>query len=325
MSTFTVDRSITGPIRCRTGGLLETLSVNDSVLQGLASELPGALTALRDADGMLSALNHHAATTPLRPGSPASSRRRRRRTRPRRPHRRFGRRRRPGRRRPAGRHRRPVDLDRRPLRRPAAARLHRRSRPRPSRRRGRPRGTQPGTARRGVPPRSGRRGDRHRRRPRRADPRRRCWGPPGSTGSNAANRYSTTWCGSVTRRTDACASRPGRPTAHCRTATSRCRSRPAHQSWSVAATASGATRNCPTAPTGRSSAATPAAPPSLLTGSHDGSEMGAFCHDAAAIKDRSLLIKLQEYLPIGLSPVLIHLPNPDPDGEYTRGRPWPPM
>jgi hypothetical protein len=64
--------------------------------------------------------------------------------------------------------------------------------------------------------------------------------------------------------------------------------------------------------------------PSLLTGSHAGSEMGAFCRDAAAIKDRSLLIKLQEYLPIGLSPVLIHLPTPDPDGEYMRGRPWPP-
>ena len=43
-------------------------------------------------------------------------------------------------------------------------------------------------------------------------------------------------------------------------------------------------------------------PPSLLTGSHDGSEMGVFCRDNAAIKDRSLLIKLQEYLPIGLEP-----------------------
>jgi hypothetical protein len=66
-------------------------------------------------------------------------------------------------------------------------------------------------------------------------------------------------------------------------------------------------------------------PPSLLTGSHGGSEMGVFCRDNAAIKDRSLLIKLQEYLPIGLSPVLIHLPEADPEGELTRGRPWPPM
>ncbi len=53
-------------------------------------------------------------------------------------------------------------------------------------------------------------------------------------------------------------------------------------------------------------------PPSLLTGSHDGSEMGVFCRDAAAIKDRSLLIKLHEYLPIGLSSVLIHLPAAGP-------------
>ncbi len=64
--------------------------------------------------------------------------------------------------------------------------------------------------------------------------------------------------------------------------------------------------------------------PSLLTGSHGGSEMGVYCRDNAAIKDRSLLIKLQEYLPIGLSPVLIHLPEADPEGESTRGRPWPP-
>jgi hypothetical protein len=66
-------------------------------------------------------------------------------------------------------------------------------------------------------------------------------------------------------------------------------------------------------------------PPSLLHGSHDSSEMGAFCTALAAVKDRSLLIKLKEYLPIGLSPVLIHLPEADPEGELTRGRPWPPM
>jgi hypothetical protein len=70
--------------------------------------------------------------------------------------------------------------------------------------------------------------------------------------------------------------------------------------------------------------ATTGGPPSILTGSHDGSEMGAYCRDGAAIKDRSLLIKLQEYLPVGLSPVLLHLPAADPQGELTRGRPWPP-
>ena len=66
-------------------------------------------------------------------------------------------------------------------------------------------------------------------------------------------------------------------------------------------------------------------PPSLLTGSHDGSEMGVFCRDAAAVKDRSLEIKLQEFLPVGLSPVIVHLPEADPEGELTRGRPWPPI
>jgi hypothetical protein len=65
--------------------------------------------------------------------------------------------------------------------------------------------------------------------------------------------------------------------------------------------------------------------PSLLTGSEDGSEMGAYCREAASVKDRSLLIKLQEYLPVGLAPVLVHLPEADPEGELTRGRPWPPM
>lgn len=64
--------------------------------------------------------------------------------------------------------------------------------------------------------------------------------------------------------------------------------------------------------------------PSLLTGSEDGSEMGAYCREAASVKDRSLLIKLQEYLPVGLAPVLVHLPEADPEGELTRGRPWPP-
>jgi hypothetical protein len=53
--------------------------------------------------------------------------------------------------------------------------------------------------------------------------------------------------------------------------------------------------------------------------------MGVFCRDLASVKDRSLLIKAQEYLPVGIAPVLIHLPEADPVGELTRGRPWPPM
>lgn len=40
-------------------------------------------------------------------------------------------------------------------------------------------------------------------------------------------------------------------------------------------------------------------------GAANGSEMGAFYRDRNPIKERSLLIKYQEYLPIGLTPVLI--------------------
>jgi hypothetical protein len=71
-------------------------------------------------------------------------------------------------------------------------------------------------------------------------------------------------------------------------------------------------------------AATTGGVPSILTGSHVGSEMGVFCRDGAAVKDRSLQIKLREFLPVGLSAVLVHLPAADPDGERTRGMPWPP-
>jgi hypothetical protein len=66
-----------------------------------------------------------------------------------------------------------------------------------------------------------------------------------------------------------------------------------------------------------------AGPPSVRAGSHNGSEMGAFCRDAAAIKERSLLIKLKEYLPVGLTPVLVPMPPPDAEAETTRGKPWP--
>jgi hypothetical protein len=69
--------------------------------------------------------------------------------------------------------------------------------------------------------------------------------------------------------------------------------------------------------------ASTAGTPSIREGSHDGSEMGVFCRDAAAIKERSLLIKLDEYLPVGLTPVLIPQPPFDAVAETTRGRPWP--
>jgi hypothetical protein len=67
-----------------------------------------------------------------------------------------------------------------------------------------------------------------------------------------------------------------------------------------------------------------AGPPSIREGSHDGSEMGVGCREAAAVKERSLRIKLDEYMPVGLTPVLIPMPPPDADGETLRGGPWPP-
>jgi hypothetical protein len=45
---------------------------------------------------------------------------------------------------------------------------------------------------------------------------------------------------------------------------------------------------------------------SIRTGAQNGSEMGAFCTEMAAVKERRLLLKLEEYMPIGLLPVLVH-------------------
>lgn len=46
--------------------------------------------------------------------------------------------------------------------------------------------------------------------------------------------------------------------------------------------------------------------PAILEGAVDGSEMGAFSREKAAIKERSILIKYQEYLPLGLEPAIVH-------------------
>lgn len=43
----------------------------------------------------------------------------------------------------------------------------------------------------------------------------------------------------------------------------------------------------------------------IAEGAEDGSEMGAFWREQGAVKERSLLIKYQEYLPLGLEPVVI--------------------
>ena len=42
-------------------------------------------------------------------------------------------------------------------------------------------------------------------------------------------------------------------------------------------------------------------------GCRDGSEMGAFAGEKNAIKERSLLIKYEEFMPLGLSPVIIYV------------------
>ena len=45
----------------------------------------------------------------------------------------------------------------------------------------------------------------------------------------------------------------------------------------------------------------------ILTGAQNGSEMGAFSDQKNAIKERSLLIKYQEFMPLGLVPVIIYV------------------
>ncbi len=45
----------------------------------------------------------------------------------------------------------------------------------------------------------------------------------------------------------------------------------------------------------------------ISQGAVDGSEMGAFASQQNPIKERSLLLKYQEYMPLGLNPVLIHV------------------
>lgn len=49
-----------------------------------------------------------------------------------------------------------------------------------------------------------------------------------------------------------------------------------------------------------------AAPAAILAGAEDGSEMGAFSREQSGVKERGLLIKYREYMPVGLVPVVIH-------------------
>ena len=44
----------------------------------------------------------------------------------------------------------------------------------------------------------------------------------------------------------------------------------------------------------------------ISEGAEDGSEIGAFAREKNPIKERSLLIKYQEFMPVGLIPVVIY-------------------
>ncbi len=46
---------------------------------------------------------------------------------------------------------------------------------------------------------------------------------------------------------------------------------------------------------------------SISSGAENGSEMGAFCADLNPLREKGLLIKYGEYMPLGLTPVIIHV------------------
>ena len=45
----------------------------------------------------------------------------------------------------------------------------------------------------------------------------------------------------------------------------------------------------------------------ISAGRQTGSEMGAFSSQLATIKERGLLTKYAEYMPLGLTPVVVHV------------------
>jgi hypothetical protein len=46
---------------------------------------------------------------------------------------------------------------------------------------------------------------------------------------------------------------------------------------------------------------------SISSGAENGSEMGAFCADLNPVKEQGLLVKYGEYMPLGLAPVIVHV------------------
>jgi hypothetical protein len=63
----------------------------------------------------------------------------------------------------------------------------------------------------------------------------------------------------------------------------------------------------PTADLQRLPGGTPGGPPqnTISAGAADGSEMGAYARDKNPIRAQALLLKLQEYMPAGLAPVIV--------------------
>ena len=48
-------------------------------------------------------------------------------------------------------------------------------------------------------------------------------------------------------------------------------------------------------------------PAEIAKGAADGSEMGAFARERNPVKEQGLLLKLREYMPAGLVPVLVYV------------------
>ena len=46
---------------------------------------------------------------------------------------------------------------------------------------------------------------------------------------------------------------------------------------------------------------------SISAGAEAGSEMGAFCAELNPLKERGLLVKYADYMPLGLAPVIVHV------------------
>ena len=141
---------------------------------------------------------------------------------------------------------------------------------------------------------------------------------------SAASRSSTSRSSPVTPRTAASGSRRGRPAASIARKYECVRIAPRAPIFLTRRFGEWAYGQLSTDADSAILAAGTAGTPSIRSGSHDGSEMGAYCAQGAAVRERSLQIKLDEFLPVGLTAVQIPMPPFDAEAETKRGRPWPP-